>query len=246
MEGTSRAGPFHVSSRIRCTTGDCPLFQQSVYCIMGPFRSAAILALMTGLATVTYFFVLKILRLDYPQAVAAACIATVCVPFAVYKEARDMHERTVLRGYALTLVATAAVSAVLPFAVGLESWLFPAWYFMGILGVGAMIRLASRLEARGPRLSEADIERKKEMRYRYMSLEEDFEAELDESRVDERVYRRKERILAYLRDARARIEEDILDADGRASLRPPPAIGSDPEAAPTSSGSESADKNILP
>lgn len=211
----------------------------------GPFRSALILALMTGLATVTYFFVLTILHLDYPQAVAAACVATVCVPFAFYKEARDMHERTVIRGYSLTLIATAAVSAVLPFAVGLESWLFPAWYLMGILGVGAMIHVASRLEARGPRLSEADIERKKEMRYRYMSLEEDFEAELDESRGDERLYRRKERILAYLRDARARVEKEILDADRRASLRPPPAMGSDPEAAPPSCESDSADENIL-
>lgn len=184
---------------------------------------------MTLIASGSYFSLLYF-KFDNAQAAAGACFVSVIAPLAVYRKSKKSLGRFLTMSQVLVLLVTALAAAAIPYVKPQEEYIFPIWYLLGIIGMNIMVWMIFRLRKNGARLTPGELEKQKELWRQYGDLEIDFQDELDRMGSDKPRKERLERMAKYVRLTKDEIERLIREHEPSATLRPPPALGSDPSA----------------
>ncbi|HWR00058.1 MAG TPA: hypothetical protein VN397_04415 [Candidatus Methylomirabilis sp.] len=191
---------------------------------------------MTIIASGVFSFVLRFAKareigwLDFPQAAAAGCLGAALIPLILFIRSRTAADRLLTVVQVAMLIVTSVAGSLIPLFLGREALLFSLWFIAGGVGVTVAVRLTFRLAQNGVRLTPGEIE---DMRTRYaqlVSLETHFMEEarraVTQDLVDGcRVVAIRE-MAEYVRVERESLEEHLRMY---ASIRPPPAFGSDPD-----------------
>jgi hypothetical protein len=181
---------------------------------------------MTFVASGTYFGLL--IWFDASQAAAGACFMSVAAPLFAYRRSKTHLGRFLTLSQVTILLITAAIAGIIPYFKPKAEYLFPVWFFLGIVGMNILVWLIFRVRKNGARLTPGEVEKQKELWRQYADLEVDIQEELELMKGARKT--RLERIARYVRGTKDEIERLIREHEADPSLRPPPALGSDPSA----------------
>src|SRR5262245_10973479 len=128
---------------------------------------------MTFVASGTYFGLL--IWWSTPQAAAGACFMSVFAPLFAYRRSKNDLGRFLTLSQVLILLITAAIVVVIPYFKPKEEYLFPVWFFLGIVGLSILVWLIFRVRKNGERLTPGEVEKQKELWRQYADLEVDIQ-----------------------------------------------------------------------